>query len=257
MLTATWNQPPALRQGAMAIRFVVRAAPSSVPSSLLSQERLTRAVALPSPVVESLELGRLGATLATHGYAVRTACVRWCPRRRELPCASGAYGAREAGRRYAWPVRVWHQCGTEEGPLAVRASWARERVHAQRVHCTAAARGRRRGERAPARSAAERHPTSAAQGGGESPKVHDRIRSVVAAGAAGATRSCGPCSDGQRLIVAAREAAAHHSVAVQPPAHRCSGCGGGHRGQLAVEGDPGLTRPVTALPDAQAPPSVG
>ena len=109
MLTATWNQPPALRQGAMAIRFVVRAAPSSIPSSLLSQERLTTAVALPSPVVESLhwslhcncnrELGRLGATLATHGYAVRTSCVRWCPRRRELPCASGAYGAREAGRR--------------------------------------------------------------------------------------------------------------------------------------------------------------
>ena len=147
---------------------------------------------------------------------------------------------------------VWHGGGPAarvrtSATLAVRASWARERVHAQRVHCTAAARGRRRGERAPARSAAERHPTSAAQGGGESPKVHDRIRSIVAAGAAGATRSRGPCSDGQRLIVAAREAAAHHRVAVQPPAHRCSGCGGGHRGQLAVEGDPGLARPVTAL----------
>ena len=102
MLTATWNQPPALRQGAMAIRFVVRAAPSSIPSSLLSQERLTTAVALPSPVVESFELGRLGATLATHGYAVRTACVRWCPRRGELPLSCPALPGKEPAE--SWPL---------------------------------------------------------------------------------------------------------------------------------------------------------
>ena len=82
MLTATWNQPPALRQGAMAIRFVVRAAPSSVPSSLLSQERLTTAVALPSPVGSLLaigslycnrELGRLGGHTRVRGaHSVRT-----------------------------------------------------------------------------------------------------------------------------------------------------------------------------------------
>ena len=78
MLTATWNQPPALRQGAMAIRFVVRAAPSS----LLSQERLTTAVALPSPVGSLLaigslycnrELGRLGGHTRVRGaHSVRT-----------------------------------------------------------------------------------------------------------------------------------------------------------------------------------------
>ena len=121
MLTATWNQPPALRQGAMAIRFVVRAAPSSIPSSLLSQERLTTAVALPSSegslhcntpgsLYCNRELRRLGGHTRVRG-AHSDACVQRCPRRGELPCASGAYGAREAGRRYAWPVRVWRGGG--------------------------------------------------------------------------------------------------------------------------------------------------
>ena len=71
---------------------------------------------------------------------------------------------------------------------------------------------------------------------------------IVTAGAcAGATRPHGGSrGDGQHRFVAAQVAAAHRRVAVQPPGHWRSRCGGGHRAQVAVEGDPGLTRPVTA-----------
>ena len=118
MLTATWNQPPALRQGSMAIRLVVRAAPSSS----RSQVRLTMAVAL--SILPSLWPG---APLPP-GHA--NAYTRSMPPRAALPPRKdgGAATVRQRGLLPAAPlspppppseVASRPMCTTASGPSAL------------------------------------------------------------------------------------------------------------------------------------------
>lgn len=116
MLTATWNQPPTLRQGSMAIRLVVRAAPSSS----RSQVRLTMAVAL--SILPSLWPGALP------GHA--NAYTRSMPPRAALPPPKdgGAATVRQRGLLPAAPlspppppseVASRPMCTTASGPSAL------------------------------------------------------------------------------------------------------------------------------------------